>query len=88
MRERAENQLGQSRMSSKRRAHRASATIIWREGEDGMPLIGLMLPAGDWRAAKIVLSEAVELDGKPVSERDQLRHARHSSRRPTRAVLH
>jgi large conductance mechanosensitive channel len=31
-----------------------------------MPVISLMLPAGDWRAAKIVLSEAVGLDGKPV----------------------
>jgi large conductance mechanosensitive channel len=31
-----------------------------------MPLISLGLPAGDWRAAKIVLSETVGPDGKPV----------------------
>lgn len=31
-----------------------------------MPLISLGLPAGDWRAAKIVLSESVGPDGKPV----------------------
>jgi large conductance mechanosensitive channel len=29
-----------------------------------MPLISLGLPAGDWRAAKIVLSETVGADGK------------------------
>ncbi len=31
-----------------------------------MPLISLGLPAGEWRAAKIVLSESVGADGKPV----------------------
>jgi large conductance mechanosensitive channel len=31
-----------------------------------MPVISLGLPAGDWRAAKIVLSETVGPDGKPV----------------------
>jgi large conductance mechanosensitive channel len=31
-----------------------------------MPLISLVLPGGDWRAAKIVLSETVGPDGKPV----------------------
>jgi large conductance mechanosensitive channel len=31
-----------------------------------MPMISLGLPAGDWRAAKIVLSETVGPDGKPV----------------------
>lgn len=31
-----------------------------------MPLISLVLPSGDWRAAKIVLSETVGPDGKPV----------------------
>ncbi|MGH9331787.1 MAG: large conductance mechanosensitive channel protein MscL [Vicinamibacterales bacterium] len=31
-----------------------------------MPVISLTLPAGDWRAAKIVLSETVGPDGKPV----------------------
>lgn len=31
-----------------------------------MPVISLVLPSGDWRAAKIVLSETVGPDGKPV----------------------
>jgi large conductance mechanosensitive channel len=31
-----------------------------------MPVISLGLPAGDWRAAKIVLSESVGRDGKAV----------------------
>ncbi len=31
-----------------------------------MPLISLGLPAGEWRASKIVLSESVGADGKPV----------------------
>jgi large conductance mechanosensitive channel len=31
-----------------------------------MPMISLGLPAGEWRAAKIVLSEGVGADGKPV----------------------
>ena len=31
-----------------------------------MPVVSLGLPAGDWRAAKIVLAEAVGPDGKPV----------------------
>jgi large conductance mechanosensitive channel len=31
-----------------------------------MPLLSLGMPSGDWRAAKIVLSEAVGPDGKPV----------------------
>jgi large conductance mechanosensitive channel len=31
-----------------------------------MPIIGLAMPGGDWREAKIVLSEAVGKDGKPV----------------------
>jgi large conductance mechanosensitive channel len=31
-----------------------------------MPLISLGLPAGEWRAAKIILSESVGPDGKPV----------------------
>jgi large conductance mechanosensitive channel len=31
-----------------------------------MPVISLGLPAGDWRAAKIVLSESVGPDGKAV----------------------
>jgi large conductance mechanosensitive channel len=31
-----------------------------------MPLISLGLPAGDWRAARIVLSESIGPDGKPV----------------------
>lgn len=31
-----------------------------------MPLISLALPAGDWRAARIVLAENLGADGKPV----------------------
>ena len=31
-----------------------------------MPVISLAIPSGDWRAAKIVLSESVGPDGKPV----------------------
>ena len=31
-----------------------------------MPLVSLGMPSGEWRAAKIVLSEAVGPDGKPV----------------------
>jgi large conductance mechanosensitive channel len=31
-----------------------------------MPVIGLGMPGGDWRAAKIVLSETVGPDGQPV----------------------
>jgi large conductance mechanosensitive channel len=31
-----------------------------------MPIIGLAMPGGDWREAKIVLSETVGKDGKPV----------------------
>jgi large conductance mechanosensitive channel len=31
-----------------------------------MPLVSLGLPSGDWRAAKIVLSQTVGPDGKPV----------------------
>jgi large conductance mechanosensitive channel len=31
-----------------------------------MPVISLGLPGGDWRASKIVLSETVGPDGKPV----------------------
>jgi large conductance mechanosensitive channel len=31
-----------------------------------MPLISLVLPSGDWRAAKMVLSETVGPDGKPI----------------------
>ncbi len=31
-----------------------------------MPVIGLGMPGGDWRAAKIVLSESVGPDGQPV----------------------
>ena len=31
-----------------------------------MPIIGLALPGGDWREARIVLSETVGKDGKPV----------------------
>jgi large conductance mechanosensitive channel len=31
-----------------------------------MPVISLGLPGGDWRASKVVLSEAVGPDGKPV----------------------
>jgi large conductance mechanosensitive channel len=31
-----------------------------------MPIIGLGLPSGDWRAARIVLSESVGPDGKPA----------------------
>ena len=31
-----------------------------------MPLISLGIPSGDWRASKIVLSQTVGPDGKPV----------------------
>src|SRR5215467_9563947 len=31
-----------------------------------MPLISLILPSGDWRAAKLVLSKTVGPDGKDV----------------------
>jgi large conductance mechanosensitive channel len=31
-----------------------------------MPVIGLAMPGGDWRAARIVLSETVGTDGQPV----------------------
>ena len=31
-----------------------------------MPVISLVMPGGDWRAAKIVLSQTVGPDGKPV----------------------
>src|SRR5467141_1650483 len=31
-----------------------------------MPVISLAIPSGDWRAAKIVLSESTGPDGKPV----------------------
>jgi large conductance mechanosensitive channel len=31
-----------------------------------MPVIGLGMPGGDWRAARIVLSESVGPDGQPV----------------------
>ena len=31
-----------------------------------MPVIGLAMPGGDWRAARIVLSETVGKDGQPV----------------------
>ena len=31
-----------------------------------MPVIGLGMPGGDWRAARIVLSETVGKDGQPV----------------------
>ena len=31
-----------------------------------MPVIGLALPGGDWRAARIVLAESVGQDGQPV----------------------
>jgi large conductance mechanosensitive channel len=31
-----------------------------------MPVLSLGMPSGEWRAAKIVLSEAVGPDGKPV----------------------
>lgn len=31
-----------------------------------MPLIGLVIPAGDWREAKIVLKSTVDADGKTV----------------------
>src|SRR6266508_4473703 len=30
------------------------------------PIIGLLLPGGDWRAAKIVLSRGVDAAGKPT----------------------
>ena len=31
-----------------------------------MPLVSLILPSGEWRAARMVLSESVGSDGKPV----------------------
>ena len=31
-----------------------------------MPLVSMVLPHGEWRAAKLVLSETVGADGKPV----------------------
>jgi large conductance mechanosensitive channel len=31
-----------------------------------MPVIGLGLPGGDWRTARIVLSESAGADGRPV----------------------
>ena len=31
-----------------------------------MPLIGLVIPGGEWRNAKIILSQTVGADGKPV----------------------
>jgi large conductance mechanosensitive channel len=31
-----------------------------------MPVISLAIPSGDWRAARVVLSESVGPDGKPV----------------------
>jgi large conductance mechanosensitive channel len=31
-----------------------------------MPVIGLAMPGGDWRSARIVLSETVGKDGQPV----------------------
>ena len=31
-----------------------------------MPVIGLVMPGGDWRAAKVVLSQTVGPDGKPI----------------------
>jgi large conductance mechanosensitive channel len=31
-----------------------------------MPVIGLAMPGGDWRAARIVLAESVGPDGQPV----------------------
>jgi large conductance mechanosensitive channel len=31
-----------------------------------MPVISLGMPGGDWRAAKIVLSQSVGADGKPI----------------------
>jgi large conductance mechanosensitive channel len=31
-----------------------------------MPVIGLLLPSGDWREAKIVLGNAVDAAGKPT----------------------
>ena len=31
-----------------------------------MPVVSLALPAGDWRSARVVLSETVGRDGKPV----------------------
>jgi large conductance mechanosensitive channel len=31
-----------------------------------MPVISLAIPSGDWRAAKVVLSESIGPDGKPV----------------------
>jgi large conductance mechanosensitive channel len=31
-----------------------------------MPVIGLAMPGGDWRTARIVLSETIGKDGQPV----------------------
>jgi large conductance mechanosensitive channel len=31
-----------------------------------MPVVGLAMPGGDWRAARIVLSQTVGPDGKPI----------------------
>ena len=31
-----------------------------------MPVVSLAIPSGDWRAAKVVLSESIGPDGKPV----------------------
>ena len=31
-----------------------------------MPVVGLAMPGGDWREARLVLSETVGKDGKPV----------------------
>src|SRR5438034_4529220 len=31
-----------------------------------MPVIGLVMPGGDWRAAKVVLSQTVGPDGKAI----------------------
>lgn len=33
-------------------------------GDILMPFVGLLLPAGDWRAAKIVLSKGMDANGK------------------------
>jgi large conductance mechanosensitive channel len=40
-----------------------------------MPLVGLVLPAGDWRQAKIVLSSATSVvDGKEVVTENAIRY--------------
>ena len=31
-----------------------------------MPIVGLAMPGGDWRSAKIVLSQSIGPDGKPI----------------------